>query len=303
MADISVKIGPLVLKNPVTVASGTYGYGTEFLDFYPPCELGAVFLKGITLKPRAGNKPPRIAETPAGMLNAIGLQNVGLEDFLKIKLPALNNVPGVFISNISGDCVEEFVQIAQALNDAPNLAALEVNVSCPNLQHGGMAFGVSAQATEEITQAVRNVSRLPVIVKLSPNVTNICEIARAAEAGGADAVSLVNTFLGMAIDVEKRRPMLGNFTGGLSGPAIRPIAVRMVWQTSKAVKIPILGMGGIRTARDAIEFFLAGATAISMGTAVFQDPSAPLKIIKGIKKYLAAHKHHSIYEIIGALEA
>jgi len=251
----------------------------------------------------AGNKPPRIAETPAGMLNAIGLQNVGLEDFLKIKLPALNNVPGVFIANISGDCVEEFVQIAQALNDAPNLAALEVNVSCPNLQQGGMAFGVSAQATEEITQAVRNVSRLPVIVKLSPNVTNICEIARAAEAGGADAVSLVNTFLGMAIDVEKRRPMLGNFTGGLSGPAIRPIAVRMVWQTSKAVKIPILGMGGIRTARDAIEFFLAGATAISMGTAVFQDPSAPLKIIKGIKKYLAAHKHHSIYEIIGALEA
>ncbi|HRR31589.1 MAG TPA: dihydroorotate dehydrogenase, partial [Candidatus Sumerlaeia bacterium] len=234
MADINVKIGPLVLKNPVTVASGTYGYGTEFLDFYPPCELGAVFLKGITLKPRAGNKPPRIAETPAGMLNAIGLQNVGLEDFLKIKLPALNNVPGVFIANISGDCVEEFVQIAQALNDAPNLAALEVNVSCPNLQQGGMAFGVSAQATEEITQAVRNVSRLPVIVKLSPNVTNICEIARAAEAGGADAVSLVNTFLGMAIDVEKRRPMLGNFTGGLSGPAIRPIAVRMVWQTSKA---------------------------------------------------------------------
>lgn len=303
MADIAVKIGSLALKNPVTVASGTYGYGTEFLDLYPPSELGAVFLKGITLKPRAGNKPPRVIETPAGMLNAIGLQNVGLADFLKIKLPALKDIEGVFIANISGDSVEEFVQMAEALNDAPNLAALEVNVSCPNLKQGGMAFGVSASATEEITRAVRKVSRLPVIVKLSPNVTDIVSIARAAEDGGADAVSLVNTLLGMAIDVEKRRPMLGNFTGGLSGPAIRPVAVRMVWQVARAVKIPIIGMGGIRTARDAVEFFLAGATAISIGTAVFQDPAAPLKIIAGIKEYLRAHKYNSIYNIIGAMEA
>lgn len=302
MNDLSVNIGPLRLNNPVTVASGTYGYGTEYLDFYPPERLGAVFLKGVTLKPRAGNQPPRIVETPAGMLNAIGLQNVGLEEFLKVKLPALSGIGGVFIANISGDSIDEYVKIAEALNNAPQIAALEVNVSCPNVKHGGMAFGISPEATEEITRSVRAASRIPVIVKLSPNVTDIAVIARAAENGGADAVSLVNTIPGMVIDVETRRPALGNVTGGLSGPAIRPVAMRMVWQAARSVKIPVIGMGGIRTARDAVEFFLAGATAISVGTAVFQDPFAPLKILDGIVSFLETHGYSSIHDIIGQLK-
>jgi len=302
MTDLSVNIGPLRLKNPVTVASGTYGYGTEYLDFYPPERLGAVFLKGVTLKPRAGNQPPRIVETPAGMLNAIGLQNVGLEEFLKVKLPALNGINGVFIANISGDSINEYVKLAEALNNAEQLAALEVNVSCPNVKHGGMAFGISPDATEEITRSVRAVSRMPLIVKLSPNVTDIAVIARAAENGGAHAVSLINTILAMSIDVEKRRPVLGNVTGGLSGPAIRPVAVRMVWEAARSVKIPVIGMGGIRTSRDAVEFFLAGATAISVGTAIFQDPFAPLKILDGLASFLETHGYSSIHDIIGQLK-
>jgi len=301
MINVTVRLGRLSLENPVTVASGTYGYGTEYLSFYEPSKLGAVFLKGITLNPRMGNAPPRIAETPCGMLNAIGLQNVGLEGLLKEKLPALKDVPGTFIANIAGESIREFCQIAEALNNAPNLSGIEVNVSCPNVKEGGMAFGVSAQATFEITQAVRKSTDLPIIVKLTPNVTDITEIARAAEEGGADAVSLINTLLGMMIDIETRKPVLGNITGGLSGPAIRPVAVRMVSSVYKAVKIPILGMGGIRSWKDAIEFFLAGATAISVGTAVFQDPFAPLKILEGIRDYLSKNNHENINEIIGTL--
>ncbi|MBN1902807.1 dihydroorotate dehydrogenase [Candidatus Sumerlaeota bacterium] len=294
MTDLSVKLGRLTLKNPVTVASGAYGYGAEYLTLYAPSLLGAVFLKGITPKPRAGNQPPRIVETPAGMLNAIGLQNVGIEGLLKDKLPALQGIEGCFIANIAGESIDEFVQIAEALENAPNLSGIEVNVSCPNVRKGGMAFGVSAKATEAITRAVRKSTSLPIIVKLTPNVTDIREIARAAEAGGADAVSLINTLLGMAIDIEKRRPLLGNITGGLSGPAIRPVAVNMVWSVSRAIKIPVIGMGGVRTWEDAIEFFLAGASAISIGTAVFQDPLSPLKILDGIQKYLEKNSIDSI---------
>ncbi len=302
MPDLSVELGSLCLKNPVTAASGTYGYGTEYADFYSPALLGAVFLKGITLKPCEGNPAPRIAETPCGMLNAIGLQNVGLEKFVNEKLPALDGIGGTFIANISGESVEEFVRIAEVLNSAPNLSAIEINLSCPNVKRGGMAFGVSTRSTEEITRAVRSATHLPVIVKLTPNVTDITEIARAAEAGGADAVSLINTLLGIVIDVEARRPFLGNITGGLSGPAIRPVAVQMVWAVSRAVKIPIIGMGGIRTANDALEFFLAGASAVSIGTAIFQDPFAPLEILDGIKEYLQKHDLKSIKDIIGALK-
>jgi dihydroorotate dehydrogenase (NAD+) catalytic subunit len=302
MVDLSVKLGRLNLKNPVTVASGTYGYGTEYLSLYPPSLLGAVFLKGITPKPRAGNEPPRTVETPSGMLNAIGLQNVGLEGLLREKLPALDGIEGRFIANIAGESIDEFVCIAEALDNAPQLSAMEVNVSCPNVKEGGMAFGVSARATEKITRAVRKSTSLPVIVKLTPNVTDITETARAAEAGGADAVSLINTLLGMAIDIEKRRPVLGNITGGLSGPAIRPVAVRMVWSVSRAIKIPIIGMGGIRTWQDAVEFLLAGASAISIGTAIFQDPLCPLKILEGIEKYLEKNSLGSIKDLAGFLK-
>lgn len=302
MIELSVKLGRLHLNNPVTVASGTYGYGTEYLSLYPPSRLGGVFLKGITPKPRAGNLPPRIVETPAGMLNAIGLQNVGIEGLLNEKLPALKGIEGCFIANISGESIDEFIALSEALDHAPNLSALEINVSCPNVKGGGMAFGVSAKATEEITKAVRKSTKLPVIVKLTPNVTDITEIARAAEAGGADAVSLINTLLGMAIDIEKRRPVLGNKTGGLSGPAIRPVAVRMVWSVYRSIKIPIIGMGGIRTWQDAVEFFLAGASAISIGTAVFQDPFCPLKILEGIEKYLEMNSLDSIKTLTGFLK-
>jgi len=302
MVDLTVKLGRLSLKNPVTVASGTYGYGTEYLDLYPPSLLGAVFLKGVTLNPRGGNVPPRIVETPSGMLNAIGLQNVGLERFIKDKLPALDGIRGCFIANIAGESMEEFLRIAQALDNAPNLSAIEVNVSCPNVKQGGMTFGISAKAVEEITREMRKATRLPIIVKLTPNVTDIAVVAQAAEAGGADAISLINTLLGMKIDIEKRRPVLGNRTGGLSGPAIRPVAVRMVWAASQAVKIPIIGMGGIRTWEDAIEFFLAGATAVSVGTAIFQDPRAPLEILEGIHKYLESHQYSRITKIIGQME-
>jgi len=300
MIDLSIEIGSLRLKNPVTAASGTYGYGTDYLSFYPPGKLGAVFLKGITRRPSSGNAAPRVMETPSGMLNAIGLQNVGLESFIMEKLPALDGIEGVFIANIAGETIEEASEIARALNDAPNLSALELNVSCPNVRQGGMAFGVSPAATEEITRAVRQSTTLPLIVKLTPNVTDITEIARAAQSGGADAVSLINTLVGMVIDIERRRPVLGNLTGGLSGPAIRPVAVRMVWDVYRAVKIPVIGMGGIRTWRDAIEFFLAGSTALSMGTAVFQDPFAPLEVMDGVRKYLEKCGCKSIRDIIGA---
>jgi len=302
MPDLRTSLGRLTLNNPVTVASGTYGYGTEYLDFYPPDRLGAVFLKGITMKPRAGNLPPRIVETPAGMLNAIGLQNVGLDAFIKEKMAALKDVPGTFIANVAAESVEEFAIMAERLSAVPNLAAIEVNVSCPNVKQGGMAFGVSAKATEEITHAVRQSTPLPVIVKLSPNVTSVSEIARAAEAGGADALSLINTLLGMVLDVETRRPMLGNMTGGLSGPAVRPVAVRMVWDVAKNVRIPLIGMGGIRTARDAVEFLLAGASAVSIGTAVFQDPMSPLKILDGIRDYMTGHGMTRMADIIGKIE-
>jgi len=302
MIDLSVNLGRLKLSNPVTAASGTFGYGKDYIPFYPPSKLGAAFLKGITVKPRCGNITPRIIETPSGMLNAIGLQNVGLKDFIEKKLPELDDTEGTFIANIAGESIDEFGQIAEALDSAPNLSAIEVNVSCPNVKEGGMAFGVSPSAVEKITEKVRSCTNLPIIVKLTPNITDIRETALAAESGGADAVSLINTLLGMVINVDTRRPMLGNIMGGLSGPAIRPVAVNMVSKVYKTIKIPILGMGGILSARDAIEFFLAGATAISIGTALFQDPFAPLKIIDGIEKYLVKYNHKSIEEIIGTLE-
>lgn len=302
MADLRTKIGPLELKNPVTVASGTYGYGTEYKDLCPPGKLGAAFLKGITINPRGGNLTPRIVETPCGMLNAIGLQNVGLDRLIHEKLPALDNIDGVFIANISGETVEEFVEIAAALDSAPNLAALEVNVSCPNVKAGGMSFGVSSEAVREITRKVREATSLPIIVKLSPNVTDITHIAIAAEEGGADAISLINTLLGMVIDIDKRRPVLGNVTGGLSGPAIRPVAVRMVWHVFNVVNIPVIGMGGIFNTRDALEFFLAGASAISIGTGLFHDPSLPLKIIDELNEYLDENGIRNISEITGKLE-
>ncbi len=295
--DISVKLNNLTLPNPVTVASGTYGYGTEYIDLYPPGELGAIFLKGITIEERCGNAPPRIIETPSGMLNAIGLQNVGLERFLKEKIPLLRNLKGVFIANISGKTVEEFACIAEVLNNEDIISAIEVNVSCPNIKEGGIQFGVSPDMIQKITSAVKKVYSKCVIVKLSPNVTNIAEMAKAAEAAGADALCVANTFLGMMIDINKRKPFLGNKMGGLSGPAIRPIVVRMVYQTAKAVKIPIIGCGGIFKTEDAIEYFLAGARAISIGTANFNDPFIPLKILQGIKEYMTLNNFNTIEEI------
>ena len=302
MPDLSVKIGNLTLKNPVTVASGTYGYGAEYLDFYPPSRLGAVFLKGITPEPQEGNAPPRIVETPAGMLNAIGLQNAGLKGLLEEKLPALENIEGCFIANIAGKTQEQFARIAKKLVGAKNLSGIEVNVSCPNVKQGGMSFGVCPKTVEKITRGVRKATKLPVIVKLTPNVTDITEIAKAAENGGADAISMINTLLGMSINVETRKPMLGNIMGGLSGPAIRPVAVRMVMQVYETVKIPVIGMGGIMTLRDALEFFIAGASAVSLGTAVFHDPFAPLKIIEELEQYLENKNYQSIKEIVGTLE-
>ena len=300
--DLTTNVGGLRLKNPVTVASGTFGYGTEYGDFYDASALGAIFLKGLTLEERVGNRPQRLVETPSGLLNSIGLQNVGFERFVAEKLPTLEGLDTAVVANICGSKLEEYVELARRLAGVERIDALEVNVSCPNVKYGGMAFGCVPESTAEVTRAVRAVYAGPLIVKLSPNVTDITATARAAEGAGADALSVVNTFVGMAIDVRTRRPRLGNVTGGLSGPAIRPIALRMVWECWKAVKIPIIGQGGICGWEDAAEFLLAGATAVSVGTANFVDPAAPVAILEGLRGWLEEQGCGSVGEVVGGMK-
>ena len=299
--DLKVNIGGLILKNPVLTASGTFGYGEEFAPFVNLHRLGAVVVKGISLAPRAGNPPPRIVETACGMLNAIGLENVGVDRFLAEKLPYLRGLGATVIVNILGETLDEYRELARRLGEEGDIAAIEVNISCPNVKKGGVAFGSDPKMARAVTEAVCRHARQPVIMKLSPNVTDIRVIARAAEEGGAAAVSLINTLLGMAIDAETRRPKLANLVGGLSGPAIKPVALRMVWQVASAVKIPVIGIGGIVTAVDAIEFLLAGATAIEVGTANFVNPKATEETLAGIRSYLERHKMQSARELIGAL--
>lgn len=301
MARLDVQIGGLTLKNPVTTASGTFGYGTEYTDFLDLGRLGGIFVKGTTIEPRQGNDYPRMAETPSGMLNSVGLQNKGVDYFVEHLYPVIKEYDTHMMVNVSGSTVEGYVACAEKLADLEKMPAIELNISCPNVKEGGMAFGTSARSAAEVTREVRKVFPKTLIVKLSPNVTDITEIAKAVEGEGADAVSLVNTFLGMAIDVEKRQPMLSTITGGLSGPCIKPIAVRMVWEVFHAVQIPIIGMGGICTWQDAIEFILAGSTAIQVGTYNFIDPTAPVKILEGINNYLDKNGFDSVNDLIGQL--
>ncbi|MCE5206458.1 MAG: dihydroorotate dehydrogenase [Porphyromonadaceae bacterium] len=302
MAGLKVRIGDLELKNPVMTASGTFGYGTEYTDFMDLGRLGGVFVKGTTLEPRQGNDYPRMAETPSGMLNSVGLQNKGVDYFVDHLYPQIKNYDTHMIVNVSGSTVEDYVACAEKLANLDKMPAIELNISCPNVKEGGMAFGTSCQSAATVTREVRKVFPKTMIVKLSPNVTDITEIARAVEDEGADAVSLVNTFLGMALDVESRRPKLSTITGGLSGPCIKPIAVRMVWQVYHAVQIPIIGMGGICNWQDAIEFILAGATAIQVGTYNFIDPAASIKIVEGIEEYLNRHHIASVNELVGQID-
>ena len=302
MVDLSVRIKDLVFKNPVLTASGTGGFGEEIADFIDLSKLGGVVMKGTTLKHREGNDYPRMAETPSGMLNAVGLQNKGVENFIKNIYPNIKDIDSHFIVNVNGSTIEEYVALTEKINELDKIPAIELNISCPNVKEGGMAFGVSCSSAEAVVRAVRNVYDKPLIVKLSPNVTDIAEIAKAVEGQGADSVSLVNTFLGMAVDADSRKPVLSTITGGLSGPAIKPIALRMVWQVSKAVNIPVIGMGGIMNATDAIEFMIAGASAVQIGTAIFIDPTIPIQIINGIESYLEKHNMQSVSELIGCLQ-
>lgn len=299
--DLKVKIGSLVLRNPVMTASGTFGYGREFKDFVNLRHLGAVVVKGISLLPRAGNPPPRLVETPCGMLNAIGLENVGVERFLVDKLPWLRKRKTTVVVNILGNTVEEYAALAARLDGEDGVAALEVNISCPNVKQGGVAFGTDPRMAAAVTRAVRRATGLPLIIKLSPNVSDIQAMARAAAEEGADAVSLINTMLGMAIDLRTRRPRLANVVGGLSGPAIKPVALRMVWQVAQAVRIPVIGIGGIMTAEDALEFIVAGAHAVQVGTANFTNPEAAGEIVDGICDYLQVQNIASIAELRGSL--
>jgi len=302
MVNLSVNIKDLYLKNPVITASGCSGFGEELNDFFDVARLGAILLKGITPKNRDGNLYPRMAETASGMLNAVGLQNKGVDYFIENIYPRIKNYNTPLIVNVNGSTVEEYIEVTEKINELDKVAAMELNISCPNVKEGGMAFGVSCPSAEYVTREVRKAYDKTLIVKLSPNVTDVSEIAMAVEAQGADSVSLVNTFLGMAVDSETRKPLLSTITGGLSGPAIKPIALRMVWQVSQAVKIPVIGMGGIMNAADAIEFFLVGASAVQIGTAIFKDPLIPLQIIDGIENYLNKHRYSSISDIIGKLE-
>jgi dihydroorotate dehydrogenase (NAD+) catalytic subunit len=299
--DLRVDIGGVVLENPVMTASGTFGYGREFAEVLDLQRLGAVVVKGLSLEPSRGNPPPRIAETPCGMLNAIGLENVGIEAFLRNKLPYLRDLAVPVIVNIYGRSVAEYAELAGRLEGADGVAAVEVNISCPNVKAGGVAFGVDPGAAYEVVRAVRLRTALPMIVKLSPNVTDIVKIAETTVAAGADALSLINTITGMAVDVEARRPVLANITGGLSGPAIKPIALRMVWQVVNAVRVPVIGIGGIATARDALEYLITGASAVQVGTANFVDPGATMAIIDGIEEYLATHGIGAVRDLIGTL--
>jgi len=300
--DLNVDIGSLRLKNPLIAASGCFGYGVEYAEIVNLKALGGIAVKGLFLSEREGHNPPRIVETPAGMLNAIGLQGIGVHRFVAEKLPDLYSQGATVIVNICGSTIDEYVEITRILADADGVDAIELNISCPNIKAGGITFGNSAVGTSEVVQAVRSVTKLPIIPKLTPNVTDIAGIARAAEEAGADAVSLVNTFLAMAIDVETRRPALSNGVGGLSGPAIRPIAVRMVYECSQAVTIPIIGMGGITTARDVLEFIIAGATAVQVGTANFVNPNLWPKLLADLEEYLSRHKIDRVQNLVGTLE-
>ena len=291
----------MCLKNPVMTASGTFGYGLEFQDFIPLDGLGGIIVKGTTLHPREGNDYPRMAETPQGMLNCVGLQNKGVDYFCKHIYPQIKGIDTNMIVNVSGSSPEDYAECAARIDELDCIPAIELNISCPNVKDGGMAFGVTCAGAESVVSAVRKVYHKTLIVKLSPNVTNIADIARSCEAEGADSVSLINTLMGMAIDIEKRRPVLSIKTGGLSGPAVKPVALRMVWQVAQAVRIPVVGLGGIMTARDAIEFLMAGATAIEIGTANFIDPQVTIKVRDGINDWLDQHGCHSVQEIIGAI--
>jgi len=300
--DLSVRIGSLTLRNPVIAASGCCGYGVEYADVVDLSSLGGVAVKGLFLAERDGHPAPRIVETPAGMLNAIGLQGIGVRRFVAEKLPELRERGATVIVNICGSTIDEYVELARILSEAEGVAALELNISCPNIKEGGITFGCSLNGTFDVVSAVRKATRLPVIPKLTPNVTDVGAIARAAEQAGADAVSLVNTFLAMAIDIETRRPKLSNIVGGLSGPAIRPIAVRMVYETRQAVNIPVIGMGGIADARDAIEFMIAGASAVQVGTASFVDPFIWSKLLDGIRDYMRRHGVARVADLIGTVD-
>lgn len=302
MANLNVKIGQLEMKNPVMTASGTFGYGEEYADFIDITKIGGIIVKGTTLHKREGNPYPRMAETPSGMLNAVGLQNKGVDYFVNHIYPRIKQIDTQMIVNVSGSAIEDYVATAERINELNKIPAIELNISCPNVKQGGMAFGVTTQGAEEVTRAVREVYKKTLIVKLSPNVTSISDIAKAAEQGGADSVSLINTLLGMAIDAEKRQPILSTVTGGMSGAAVKPIALRMVWQVAKAVGIPVIGLGGIMNWKDAVEFILAGATAIQIGTANFIDPTVSLKVVEGINDYLNRHGFSSVTDIVGALE-
>lgn len=302
MADLTTKLGTISLKNPVMTASGTFGFGVEYEDFIDLSRIGGIVVKGTTILPRQGNPYPRMAETPSGMLNAVGLQNKGVNHFVKNIYPNIKHYDTNIFVNVSGSTVEDYVQTAEIVNELEAIPGIELNISCPNVKEGGMAFGTSCPAVATVVQAVRKVYKKELMVKLSPNVTDIASIAKAAEDEGADSISLINTLLGMGIDAQKRKPILSTVTGGLSGAAIKPIALRMVWQVANVVKVPIVGLGGIMNATDAIEFILAGASAIQIGTANFIDPTISVKVVEGIAQYLDNNKYQSVSQIIGALE-
>ena len=302
MVNETIQLKGLTLKNPVMTASGTFGYGEEYSDFIDLSQIGGILVKGTTLNHREGNPYPRMAETPSGMLNAVGLQNKGIDHFVETIYPRIKDIDTNIIVNVSGSTIEDYCAVAEKVNALENIPAIELNVSCPNVKQGGMAFGVTTSGIEQVVSAVRKVYDKHLIVKLSPNVTSIADLALAAEASGADSVSLINTLLGMAIDAEKRRPKLSTITGGLSGACVKPIALRMVWQVAKAVKIPVIGLGGISSATDAIEFLLAGASAIEIGTANFIDPAITVKVAKGIVEYCERHGIKNVSDLTGALE-
>ena len=301
MADLTTNLGTIQLKNPVMTASGTFGFGTEYLDFMDLGRIGGIIVKGITLRERQGNPYPRMAETPSGMLNAVGLQNKGVDYFVKHIYPEIKDFDTNVFVNVSGSTVDDYVATAEIVNDFEKIPGIELNISCPNVKEGGMAFGVRCPLASEVVKAVRKVYKKELMVKLSPNVTDVAEIARAVEAEGADSLSVINTLLGMAVDAKTRKPLLSTITGGLSGPAIKPIALRMVWQVANSVKIPVVGLGGIMNATDAIEFLLVGATAVQVGTANFIDPAISVKIVDGIDKYLDDNGFKSVSEIVGGM--
>ncbi len=303
MADLRTNIAGLEMKNPVMTASGTFGYGLEFADLVNLEDIGGIIVKGTTLNPREGNDYPRMYETPSGMLNCVGLQNKGVDYFCKNIYPQIKEIETNMIVNVSGSCPEDYAECAARINELDRIPAIELNISCPNVYQGGMAFGVTCEGAQSVVKAVRDVYKKTLIVKLSPNVTSITDIARSVEDAGADSVSLINTLMGMAIDIEKRRPVLSIATGGLSGPAVKPVALRCVWQVAKAVKIPVIGLGGIMSATDAIEFLLAGASAIEIGTANFIDPAITVRVAEGINQWLDNHGCSSVKDIIGQLEA